>query len=210
MSAANLTIAQRMALRSHFPAKVADDSTVATAYRVLDERTDATEARHRATFVAGTFRDGLPSNDVVAVGLLAGHTQKQGVAFLRELGGLGLEGLAPALRYFLTTPPESGKFVPAVARWKQDADRWRNAPVILSIIRLAELIEAIRRHDWQNFMQRQQLLERAGILVEALSPVLEGDTAGAYWCGSLRQAVAGTLRRGDDERASGAALRMLD
>lgn len=124
----------------------------------------------RLLVLAGSLAPTLQHNpNLLAVVLLSNCAADQNRAVLSKLREHGLEGLSGALRYFATTPIEPGVFVSASARWERDAARWADAPEALKIIQLAKMGDTLRRQDWHNFLQRQQLLERASLLIDGLT-----------------------------------------
>lgn len=174
----NPTEQQQMVLKKYLPETLAQHLTVQRTYALTTELSgDATALRW--LIVTKNLSGVLGSSaELVAVALIHHCVQIRGQALLNQLRDTELAALEEGLSFFVPIRTDPDRFMSAAERWRRDAERWRNAPVMLQAIQLASYVEQVKRKNWTTLLQRQQLLERASLLLEALpSP----DTLLSTW-----------------------------
>lgn len=93
-----------------------------------------------------------------------------------------LAALKPDLTYVKPIEVEKKTFRAANVLWKDEVERLVLAPDYVQLIYMASLVTRILKRDWYNFLQQQQLVERAKLAASILG---ENSDAIATWARML-------------------------
>tara|TARA_B100000700_G_scaffold311500_2_gene393566 strand:- start:22246 stop:22917 length:672 start_codon:yes stop_codon:yes gene_type:complete len=191
----NLTMSSGETTVYHEMAKLLGDELAADPTLVASVTLSAEKLGDTATIerlrLLSDLREPLgATTQAYAVGLLMQLPKCDG-NWRETLEERELSTLIKDLEYVKPAVVEEKSFRPAKDLWKEEVDRLALAPDYVKLIYMASLVTRILKRDWHNFLQQQQLIDRAKLAAVVLG---EYSDEIAPWVRLLDSASKGSYK----------------